>query len=51
MDYKDLLKRYINFVGDVEGSDFLCYAVVGDEYGEFTESELAELKKLSREDD
>lgn len=51
MDYKDLLKRYINFVGDVEGSDFLFYASVGDEDGDdFTKEELEELKRMSYED-
>ena len=46
MNYKDLLKKYINHVGMMEGIDFLG----GPHKGEnFTQEEWVELKEISNE--
>lgn len=43
-----LLKKYLNHVGDIEGTCFLGKSL--DESPEFTEEERALLRKLSVED-
>ncbi len=42
MDYKELLRKYINHVGYEEGTDFLNINC-----GEFTEEEFKELQDIS----
>jgi hypothetical protein len=53
VDYRDLLKRYIKYVVDQEGTDFICRLIgLNDvelrEWGEedFTEEEVKELRTL-----
>lgn len=46
IDYRELLKKYINHVGEEEGTTFLAWA---DESGRFTDEELTELRVLDDE--
>ena len=43
MDYKDLLRKYIDHVGDCEGAEFLGR---GYQYG-FSDDEIVALRRLS----
>jgi hypothetical protein len=47
MDYRELLKKYINHVGYCEGTTFIHMAYP-DDMG-FTAEEVAELEKLDAE--
>jgi hypothetical protein len=50
MDYRELLKKYINHVGDCEGTTFLGDHDRGDARDfEFTDEEWTELQKLDKE--
>ena len=44
-NYKEILKKYITHIQEMEGTDFLFYK------GNFTKDELLELKKLDTESD
>lgn len=43
MDYKELLKKYMNFVRQEKGIDFIDYGILPD----FTSAELDELRRLA----
>ncbi|QDP50624.1 MAG: hypothetical protein Tp1125DCM00d2C21254131_65 [Prokaryotic dsDNA virus sp.] len=43
-DYEDMLKRYINLIGQVEGTIFSAHWV-----GVFNDEEIKELERLDRE--
>lgn len=45
MDYRDLLLKYINHVGEEEGTTFLSW----DRHDHFTEEEWDELQRLDVE--
>ena len=51
MDYRELLKKYINYVGEIEGVTFLGerYANRGFTPSFFTIEEWEELNKLDEE--
>lgn len=50
MDYKELLKKYMQHVLDCEGTDFLFCASSGGACDvEFTDEELEILEKLSED--
>lgn len=51
MNYKELLKKYINYVGEMEGVTFLGerYANKGYYPSNFTKEEWEELNKLDKE--
>jgi len=46
MDYRDLLKKYIKHVGEIEGVDYLGEY---DKLDIFTDDEWSEVRKLSDE--
>ena len=48
MDYRELLKKYINHVGECEGITFLRY---GEKPDFITDEEWAELQKIAKEGD
>lgn len=43
INHRKLLRRYIDYVGECEGVDFLSY----DRFGFFTPEEWAELRRIS----
>ncbi len=45
-DSKELLTKYIQYVGDCEGTDFICYLTKGG-LSKFTDYEINELKTIS----
>lgn len=45
MDYRELLKKYINHVGECEGKDFTD----NNYFSVFTEEEFMELKEIAEE--
>ena len=47
--YQNLLKKYIQHVGECEGITFLGKGDVSGESGTFTKEELEELKRLEKE--
>lgn len=49
MDYRQLLKKYINHVGAEEGTTFLAFKGGWEDSPEFTDEEWAELQKLEAE--
>lgn len=46
IDYRELLKKYINYLNSIEGSDFIGYISIDDF---FTTKEVEELEILKRE--
>jgi hypothetical protein len=52
IDHKALLDKYMRFIGDSEGTDFVndyyFIGYVSKLYGPFTEEEIAELKEARR---
>jgi len=51
MDYKDLLVRYIKHIVECEGVDFLSQSYINEGDVEFSEDDINELKKLSKDYD
>lgn len=51
MDYRELLKKYIQLVVAAEGVDFISHNGLYSSYPRFTREEIEELKKLSKESD
>lgn len=52
IDYKELLKKYMEHVVECEGTTFLLHAQVGGSSQfptDFTKGELMELKRIARE--
>ena len=47
MDYRALLKKYIEYIKRCEGSDYLW--ILDEEFDEFTKEEATELSKISSE--
>lgn len=51
MNYRELLKKYINHIGEQEGIDFLSDGFIGRYSKIFSEEDVAELRILSAEAD
>ena len=49
MDYRALLVKYMAFVGQEEGVDFVSHFGSSSKGLTWTEAEIAELKKISKE--
>ena len=48
VNYREVLRKYIELIGKCEGVDFIELARVGTDTGEFTADELAALKEVGR---